>query len=54
MNQSERTKRDEEKAKAEGLKKIHPLVPISKTNEALEFCKALRDKYKLEKDSDDE
>ena len=49
MNQKERTKRDEEKAKAKGLKKIHPLVPANRTVEALAFCKALRDQYGLEK-----
>tara|TARA_R110000751_G_scaffold80229_1_gene162029 strand:- start:640 stop:804 length:165 start_codon:yes stop_codon:yes gene_type:complete len=54
MNQKERTKRDEEKAKAKGLVKIHPLIPKDKTGEALAFCKALRDQYGLEKDSDDE
>lgn len=49
MNQKERTERDEQLAKGKGLVKIHPWVPKEKAAEALKFCKALRDKYELER-----
>ena len=48
MDRKERTKRDEQKAKARGLKKIHPLVPVDKAKDVLDFCKALRDTHKKE------
>lgn len=48
MKQKERTKRDEEKAKASGLKKIHPLVPVRDIKSVLEHCAKLREKHKRE------
>ena len=54
MNQKERTKRDEELAKAAGLVKVHPYVPAPNREHVLDYCKRLRDAYGLEKGGDDE
>ena len=45
MNQSQRTKRDEELAKKAGLVKIHPLIPVAKVEEVLAYCRQVREDY---------
>ena len=50
MNQSQRTKRDEELAKKAGLVKIHPWVPANRTEEVLAYCRQVREDYFKVKD----
>jgi hypothetical protein len=54
VEQSERTKLAEEAAKKAGLVRIHPLVPADKRDQALEYCKGLRDTHEMERGNDDE